>query len=263
MFDDSFLWAWCWFHQSSLICVITFVANCVQSIVKMRSRSSPRHLWKMYDMTLTVFLCNVLRLGCMNIWILVVIHHLIEVIVVRDSYSSVRSIGVGQNMIVVTVNYVIIVLFCAGFTLHIYVGHFKLYHKLQSVQFPDVTCVAAILSCTMLQSQWLLRLLAFWKFVLMLSIFIMKWTINACDCQLMQHLLCTALTVFARKAFTVLGQIMMMVILTQQVWIIIIVWIVFMLPLRNCLLDLYYFDLSCPCPKNSLMIIGSFCQKTS
>ena len=176
----------------------------------------------------------------MDVWILVVIHHLIEAIIVCHSWSSVRSI-VGQNMIVVSVNCLHLVLFGAGFNLYIYVGHFKLYHKLKSMELVDVTYLA-VLDCTMLQSQWLLRLLAFWKFVLMLLIFITNWTFNARDCQLMQHLLCTALTVFALKAFTVLGQIILVAILTQQVWIIIIVWIVFMLQLHNWLWDLYYFD---------------------
>ena len=179
----------------------------------------------------------------MNTWNLgMVIHYLIQVIIVSDSCSSIRSIVGVQNIIGSTVSCLNIEVFDTGFILHLFelyssVGHLKFYHKLQSMQLSDVTCLAAILGCTILQSQWLLRLLAFWKFVLILLM--LSGTTNACDCLLMQHLLCTAVPVLALKVFTSLDQTVMWNLLIQPVWIIIIGCLV-MLQLYNWLLELYY-----------------------
>ena len=144
-------------------------------------------------MTLSIFLSNMWSLCWKNIWILVVLRH---------SCSSVRPIVVDQNIIIIiTMTCLNILLFSTEFILYTGVAHFKLYHKLQLMQLPNITYLAAILGCTMLQSQLLLRLLAFWKFVLILLMFITNWATNACDCLLMQHLLCTVVSVFALKTF--------------------------------------------------------------
>ena len=100
-------------------------------------------------------------------------------------------------------------------TIHIvHYPFFKLYHKM--IQLSNIQWWFMItLCCAIVQTQWLKRLSGSWAICTGISFY------NAFDCQLMQHLLYTAVPVIAIQTFLILGTIR--ILLVQDVWINIIV----------------------------------------
>ena len=86
----------------------------------------------------------------------------------------------------------------------------KLCHKV--MQLSNIPWWLMItLCCAIVQTQWLKRLSGSWAICTGISFY------NAFDCQLMQHLLYTAIPVIAIQTFLILGAIM--ILLVQGVWI--------------------------------------------